>query len=204
MATLQEKNKGGKEKMKKVTYLLLLVVAVFGLTFTTCYASSATVQMQINQGGVVPKVAAASTSAAAADKALVVSVSPNTPVVVQAAADPCMDPNVAKSSVVLSIATATTTSLVATNGTKKIYVCGISATMAGTSPTATFITGTTASTACDTGASGLTGAMNPSATVGSINIGWGGTTMKTAAGGALCVTTAATTAIYGVLSYVQQ
>jgi hypothetical protein len=39
---------------------------------------------------------------------------------------------------------------------------------------------------------------------GSINIGWGGTSMKTAAGGALCVTTAATTAIYGVLSYVQK
>jgi hypothetical protein len=184
---------------------MLLVVAFLGLMFSTSFAAGgATINMQINQGGVVPKVAAASTAAAAADKALVVSVSPNTPVIVNATLDPCMDPNVAKSSVALSVVTATTTALVATSTTKTIYVCGVSATMSGTSPTATFITGTTVSNPCDTGASGLTGAMTPSATVGSINIGWGGTSMKTAAGGALCVTTAATTAIYGVLSYVQK
>ena len=119
-------------------------------------------------------------------------------------ADPCLNHNTVKSSAAISISTATTTSLVAASGTKKIYVCDVAVTMSGTSPTATFITGTTTTTACDTGPSNLTGAMTPSATVGNMKLGYGGTVMKTAAGGALCVTSAATTAIYGLVTYVQQ
>jgi hypothetical protein len=119
-------------------------------------------------------------------------------------ADPCLNHNTVKVSATISITTATTTNLVATSGTKKVYVCDVAVTMSGTNPTATFITGTTTTNPCDTGASNLTGAMSPSATVGNMKLGYGGTVMKTAAGGALCVTTGATTAVYGLITYVAQ
>ena len=122
----------------------------------------------------------------------------------QISLDPCLNHNVAKSSAAISISTATTTTLVAATTGKAIYVCDIAVTMSGTNPTGTFVQGTTITNPCDTGPSNLTGAMSPSATVGNLKLGYGGTVLKTAKSAALCVTSAATTAIYGLITYVKQ
>lgn len=115
--------------------------------------------------------------------------------------DPCQSPAVQKSSVAVAISTATTTQLVALNGTKKVYVCGFSATT-GAAGALTFEYGTGAS--CGTGTTTLTGAM-VMGTTGSITLGnSGGTLMSTAAGNAFCALTATGAALQGVLTYVQQ
>lgn len=119
-------------------------------------------------------------------------------------ADPCSDPAVMKSNVALNQGASATAAIVAAVAGKATYVCGFAASAAGTNPTFTFVTGTQTSTACDTGASNLSGAMVPSATVGTMAYAPGMTAFKTAAAGQLCVTTAATTSVQGVLTYVQQ
>lgn len=169
--------------------------------------STATYYMGIDSNGIVSTkltdgtstvtIKAASTAAAAADKALVVGQSPNS-------ADPCGNANVAKSSVALSITSATTTKLVALSSGKVIYVCGFSASMTGTAPTMQFTYGTNMSAECDTGATVLTGAYIPTSGAFVQDRGFG-TMFATAASKDLClVSTGTGPNIKGILTYVQQ
>jgi len=119
-----------------------------------------------------------------------------------ATSDPCENPNVLKSSSLVNISTATTTQLVALSGTTRVYACGFSATVSGTSPTLLFLYGTGA--ACATGPVNLSGTF--AITTGTlVSLGYGGMLFASAAGNALCLTTGGTTpSVQGVLTYVQQ
>jgi|ERR1700758_3837421 len=120
-------------------------------------------------------------------------------------ADPCADPAVQKLSKVINQGASATTKVVDTSGTTSVYVCGVVMTASGTNPTVTITSGTHTSADCDTTAATLTGAMIPSATIGVISLGeYGGTIMSSAAGYQVCLTTAATTSVQGVMTYVQQ
>lgn len=119
--------------------------------------------------------------------------------------DPCQSPGVLKSSVAVSQASSTTAALVAAATGKVTYVCGFSASAVGTTPTFTFLSGTQTTNPCDTGATNISGAINPSATVGVVSYGPGSTVFSSGAiSRQLCLTTAATTDVHGVLTYVQQ
>jgi hypothetical protein len=118
--------------------------------------------------------------------------------------DPCLSDSIAKSSAVIAQGASATTKVVDASAGKSIYVCGYSMTAAGTTPTVTITSGTHVSADCDTTAAALTGAMQPSATVGVLSYATPGAVMTTASGFQLCLTTAATTSVAGVLSYVQQ
>ena len=119
-------------------------------------------------------------------------------------ADPCADPAVMKSSVAINQGASATTAVVAAVTGKSVYACGFTATGSGTSPTFTWTSGTHTSADCDTTAALLSGAFIPSATVGSVSYTPGMTAFKTAASFQLCLTTAATTSVQGILTYVQQ
>jgi hypothetical protein len=118
--------------------------------------------------------------------------------------DPCQNSSLAKSSVSIAITSATTTQLVALAAGKKVYVCDMTVTTVGTSASVALTSGT--GSACGTVDAVLTGAMVPSATVGVIHLGYGGTVATTpTAGDELCLTSGATvTSVEGVLSYIQQ
>jgi hypothetical protein len=116
--------------------------------------------------------------------------------------DPCLNPALAKTATAVNIGTATDTELAALTATQKVHVCSVSLSASGTSPTFTFKTGT--GTACGTGTASLTGAIVPSATVGTYNVSGSGTLFSGATSGALCVTTGATTSIQGFVTYVKQ
>lgn len=119
-------------------------------------------------------------------------------------ADPCANPAVMKSSVVLNQGASATSAIVAAVAGKSTYVCGFAATAAGTTPTFTWTSGTQTTNACDTTAALLSGAFVPSATVGGVAYQPGMTAFKTATSFQLCLTTAATTSVQGILTYVQQ
>lgn len=121
----------------------------------------------------------------------------------QAVADPCLNPEIMQSSAVVAQGASATTKLVEAVTGSAIYVCGFAATAAGTTPTFTFVRGTRVTADCDTGSGNLSGAMVPSATTGVISIGGRGTVLTAPASNQLCLTTAATTNIQGVLNYVQ-
>lgn len=119
-------------------------------------------------------------------------------------ADPCASPAVTKVSAVIDQSSSATTKVVDAVASKVIYVCGFVATAVGTNPTFTWTSGTHVSADCDTTAAVLSGAMNPSATAGVVSYSPGISAFKTAASFQLCLTTAATSTIKGVLTYVQQ
>lgn len=73
--------------------------------------------------------------------------------------DKCQNASVLKLSAPVAITTATTTNLVSAIAGDYIDVCKIFVSVVGTSPTLQFEYGTTVSTACDTGATVLSGAM---------------------------------------------
>lgn len=114
-------------------------------------------------------------------------------------ADPC-NTNTLKSSVVINVASATTTQLVALVAGQKIYVCSFVFTAAvGTAATYQFEYGTGSS--CGTGTTVLTGAM-----VGGFFLTDGNSNMNfaTASGNALCLVTGGTSPnAQGFLTYVQ-
>jgi hypothetical protein len=114
--------------------------------------------------------------------------------------DPCQNPGVAKSSVAVSITTATTTQLVALSTGKVVYACGFSATV-GASSTIAFEYGT--GSTCGTGTTALTGVYTP-ATGGLVTFSAEGAHFQTPASNALCALTTGTGGIYGVLTYVSQ
>ena len=112
--------------------------------------------------------------------------------------DPCQNPNVAKSSAVSSISSATTTALVAASGTKAVYVCNAYIASVGGTSTLEYGTGST----CGSGTTALTGAFAAASTV---NFGYGGTVVTAPASNALCLLSGtSTSATVGVLTYIQQ
>ena len=115
--------------------------------------------------------------------------------------DPCLNPNVAKSSVSVAISTATTTQLVALSSGKLVYVCGGTLTV-GASTTVALAYGT--GSACGTGTTSLTGVMAP-ATGAILNLGVGtGTKVAAIASNALCAVSTGTGGLNGFLTYVQE
>jgi hypothetical protein len=107
----------------------------------------------------------------------------------------------AKSSVAVSITTATTTQLVALSAGKKVYACGFAATF-GASSTLALEYGT--GSACGTGTTALTGVLTPGTGVAVVTGNGSATVATTPAGNALCALTTGTGGIYGILTYVQQ
>ena len=117
--------------------------------------------------------------------------------------DPCQSSAVAKQSAVVNISSATTTELVAASAGLRVYVCGFYASAAGTSPTMVFEYGTKSSTACDTGATALTGTIAASTTI-PLELASGLTNFATPQGKELCALSAGTGPNFqGVLTYVQ-
>ncbi len=113
--------------------------------------------------------------------------------------NPCQNPSITKTSIGVALA-AGTHQLVAAVAGQKVYVCGFSATFAGTTPALTFITGTQATTACDTGAANLSGAFLP--TSGTfVNMAVPGAIAIGAASGQVCALTVGS--IQGVMTYAQ-
>jgi len=120
--------------------------------------------------------------------------------VVLASGDPCADPNRLKQSAVLNLTA--TAQVVPLSGGLVIYVCGWSATAAGTAPSIQWEYGTGA--VCATGTTVLTGTYLP--TVGSfLSTATGeGSVFTAPIGTALCAVLAGTTPSFqGVLTYVQ-
>lgn len=115
-----------------------------------------------------------------------------TTVGVGAIGDPCLDARIAKSSAFANITTATTTALVAVSGTTKVYVCGISGTIAGTATPSTVLFEDGTGVACAGAPTSLSGTFtngSGTSTVASVpySIGTGGATVFTApAGTGLC------------------
>ena len=126
----------------------------------------------------------------------------NTPTVtVSTSGDPCLNPNIVKSSVVVNTSGGGTTQLVALNGAKLVYVCNLSAGISATTATLALEYGTGAS--CGTGTTALTGTIVPTAGMW-LSLGWGGTVVTAPAGNALCIVNGGTGTQIGVLTYVQQ
>ena len=121
-------------------------------------------------------------------------------VVHQTGGDACMNPNLVKSSVVLSVASATTVQVVPLSTGKQIYVCGVVDGSAGTTPSLALLYGT--GTNCGSGTTALTGAV-PFTSGSALNLGWGGNIVAAPVSNALCVTTVGA-GHYGVVTYVQQ
>ena len=130
---------------------------------------------------------------------IAISVLPNT----SGVGDPCLNAAVAKSSVAVSITSATTTQLVALSSGKTVYVCGFNASL-GLSDVLTFEYGT--GSACGTGTTALTGAYTSDAAVvaAPMALGGSGTVFAGIASNALCALTTGTGGIRGQLTYVQQ
>jgi hypothetical protein len=125
--------------------------------------------------------------------------------------DPCQSTEIAKTSVVISITSAATTSLVAPSASTVIYVCGFSMSISQvvtTANTIKFQTGTGAT--CGTGTADQTGAYGTGGVTAGIPIvvamSPGHTIFKSAAADRLCAVTTigASAAFMGVLTYVQQ
>jgi hypothetical protein len=77
----------------------------------------------------------------------------------QSGSDPCQNPSVLKQSAAVSVTTAATTAIVTPVSGDYITVCKWQLNVVGTSPTVEFEYGTVTTTACDTGATALTGAV---------------------------------------------
>ena len=114
--------------------------------------------------------------------------------------DPCLNPQVAKSSAVINTSGAGTTQLVAVSGTKVTYVCQVYFVASATTATALFEYGT--STDC-TGTHALTGVITPTAG-GTYSMGYGGTIFSSTASNGLCIVNGGTGTQTGFISYVQQ
>lgn len=117
-----------------------------------------------------------------------------------ATGDPCLNPNVAKS----SVAVTATGQLVALSTGKIVYGCQFVATLTGTTPTITFQYGTGSN--CGTGTTALSGALAPSPNGTPLVVGTGGTFAATIASNAFCISIGGTGSptVAGLFTYVQQ
>jgi len=145
-------------------------------------------------------VKAASTAAAATDKGLVVSLSPNNN-------DPCA--NAAKTNVAISMQNTTTVKLVSLASSKKIYICSL-ALIASGATVFSVADGTKVTTECDTAAEAVIGTTTAShglslAANGGITFGNGQGTvaLTTTASHDLCLFQSGSVDLSGVLTYVQ-
>ncbi len=125
--------------------------------------------------------------------------------------DPCMSPDIAKSSAPINITSGITTSLVAVSGSTVVYVCGFAVTIAPSAVTADTIAfeyGTGAACTSPTLLTGTFGNGDLTTTVPVTPIHYGGagsTIFKSAASAGICALTAGSAVnIQGVLTYVQQ
>ena len=119
--------------------------------------------------------------------------------------DPCGSWGVVKQSVAVTISTATTTQLVAPVAGQTVFVCGFTFAMTGTTPTFQFEYGT--GTTCGTGTTVLTGAFQNDIASGFGQYIYGGgemTIFATPSANALCVLSAGTPSVNGVVTYVQR
>jgi len=125
--------------------------------------------------------------------------------------DPCMSSSVLKSSSVINVTSATTTALVAVSGTKSVYVCGLSITIAPSATSADTATIEYGSgTACATSPTALTGAfgagdLTTAAPPLFVTLADPGTSMTAPSGNGICLLSAGTTVnIQGIVQWVQQ
>jgi hypothetical protein len=119
-------------------------------------------------------------------------------------ADACQNPGITKSSAVINIGAAATTKIVDAVAAKKIYVCSFHLTLAGTTPTLVFKTGTHGSADCDTSAASLSGTYAPTSGL-VLAQGGSGVLMTSITAGQVCGTTVGTgSSAQGILTYVQQ
>jgi hypothetical protein len=115
--------------------------------------------------------------------------------------NPCANPSIVKSHLLVNL-TAGTAQLVAPVTGKKTHVCSFVATFAGTTPALTFLYGTQTTTACDTGATNLSGAFLPtSGTFVNMEVPGVGAIVFTPVSQQLCALTAGS--VQGVMLYVQ-
>jgi hypothetical protein len=120
--------------------------------------------------------------------------------------DPCQNPSVAKASASVAITSATTTALVTPTTGNFISLCKFQFTVVGTNPTVQFEYGTVTSTACDTGATALTGAMAIPTTTIFVGVSSDGLMLRTpVVSQELCLVTGGTiTGVEGYITYVSQ
>lgn len=122
--------------------------------------------------------------------------------------DPCLNAGVLKSSVVINITSATTTSLVSAVSGKAVYVCGMSLTISQVATTANTLqleygTGGT----CGSGTTGMTGTFGSGGVTAAspLFVAMPEVQATPAANGVCAVTTIGASASFeGVLTYVQQ
>jgi hypothetical protein len=118
--------------------------------------------------------------------------------------DPCQNSSIAKLPAAVSITTATTTEVVAASAGKKVWVCGFTGSLVGTSATVQFEYGTKTTTACDTGATVLSGALQLPSTAKIISTQQGFSLLVTPASQEIClVTTGTGINVSGTIQYVQ-
>ncbi len=164
------------------------------VTISNDSSLAANQSVNINQiAAVTPVMAAASTAAAAADRGLVVSISPN-------GGNPCQNPAATLSAVAGATSGTAAVQLVALSGSTKIYICSVNVTgVSGTTPTFSLKYGT--GTACATGGVTILGAWTTTAnTVYTFN-----QPFVTPAGQALCYLDSGTTPVQNyAITYVQQ
>ena len=109
-------------------------------------------------------------------------------------------------SAVINVGAATTALIVGipgnSNFSTSIHVCSFVATLAGTTPTVKFVSGTQVTNPCDTNAATISGVFAP--TSGNmLYAGWGGDLMVVGPNLQLCATTAGTgSSFQGILTYV--
>lgn len=118
-------------------------------------------------------------------------------------ADPCLSPAIHKLSVVINIASATTTSIIAPVTDAKIYICGFSLTISGTTnPSFQLEYGTGAT--CGTGTVVLTGSFLGGAATAPTHIMHDKTVEVSPVSQRICVVTGGTAPnAQGVLTYTQ-
>jgi hypothetical protein len=114
--------------------------------------------------------------------------------------DPCQDKSAGKTSVAISISTATTTQVVAPVAGQRVYICNFFA-LEGASATVQLTQGTGAT--CGSSTSNITGNMTASATAGTAELELF-LLAPTAVGNGVCIVTGAAVGVNGVMTVVQQ
>lgn len=118
--------------------------------------------------------------------------------------DPCENPSIIKTSAPLAITTATTTNVVTAVAGSYVTLCKFQFSTTGTNTTTQWEYGTAVSTACDTGATNLSGAiLYATAGIQSSPVS-NGLILRTPVSQELCVVTTGTVSLQGFVTYVQQ
>lgn len=148
----------------------------------------------INDGTNTAKVQAASTTPAAADKALTVVHSPN-------GGNPCINPSATLVSIAGATSTNNATQIIALSGSTKIYICSMTVVgVSGTAPTFSLVQGTGAN--CVTGQATVVQAFGTTANQSYL---FSGPVAVGTAGAALCYKDGGTTPVENYqITYVQQ